>query len=129
MNPQYQKIILVEKDHIDNLNHVNNVIYLKWVQEIAAEHWNLKAPDLLKESYVWVVSSHFITYKKPCFLNDLLTINTHVLNDTKGALWGRSVWFKRGEEITTKAETQWCLIDKNSGKPTRLNSAILSVFE
>lgn len=129
MTPQFQKTILVTKDHIDILNHVNNVIYLKWVQEIAAEHWNVKAPELLKKKYIWVVSSHFISYKKPCFLNDLLTINTQVLDDAKGALWGRSVWIKRGDVTTTEAETQWCLIDKNSGKPTRINAAILSVFK
>ena len=66
----HEKNLIVGAQDIDELNHVNNVIYLKWVQDIAREHWIRAAPDHIKDQLAWVVISHFITYKKPCFLSN-----------------------------------------------------------
>ena len=70
----YEHAILVTAGHLDELNHVNNVTYLQWVQDVAKAHWNLRAPEELKKEYIWVVINHFLEYKKPAFLGEELAV-------------------------------------------------------
>lgn len=60
-NPDvYQEHILVTKNHLDELNHVNNVQYLQWIQDVAQRHWESKATELWLQKYAWVALNHFI---------------------------------------------------------------------
>ena len=68
----FQKIIVVRKEHLDQLSHVNNVVWLKWGQDMTEAHWKSKTTPVIEEMYFWVVLNHFIEYKRPVFLhNDL----------------------------------------------------------
>lgn len=126
---QYFLNLIVDKDAIDSLGHVNNVVYLKWAQDIAAAHWNERASEAIKERYFWVVSSHFIEYKRPSFEGDEVKLYTHVLDDAKGATWGRKVWMECDGKLLATVTSQWCLMDKLSQKPTRITIEILRLFE
>jgi acyl-CoA thioester hydrolase len=74
----YQHQIQVEATDIDELNHVNNIVYLRYVQEVAQAHWLATASKKLQEQMSWVARRHEIDYLKQAFLGDSLLIKTWV---------------------------------------------------
>ena len=108
---QFEMIEEVLPKHIDGLNHVNNVQYLYWVQEVAKAHWNQLTTNLSVVEGVWVVRNHFIEYKKPAFLGDRLLIQTQVKN-IRGPLSEREVWIKNADtnKLLAHCTTSWCYI-------------------
>ncbi len=124
----YSRTITVLPEHLDELNHVNNVVYLQWVQDIAKEHWFSKASEDINSDYFWVVVKHELEYKKPAFLNDEIEVTTFVEN-FKGALSIRCVEFKKGNELIVSARSQWCLIGKKDQKPKRVPREFFTLFQ
>ena len=55
---------MVEAD-IDTMGHVNNIVYLRWVQKVATAHWNAAATEQQKNDYAWVVLRHEIDLSAP----------------------------------------------------------------
>ncbi|MFT4737031.1 MAG: acyl-CoA thioester hydrolase [Cyclobacteriaceae bacterium] len=125
----YENGLQVIEAHLDDLMHVNNVMYVQWIQDIAAEHWRQCAPPELQSSVYWVVVRHEINYRLPCRLGDQLTIKTETPPDFEGAKWDRFVWIHRADgQVAVEAKTTWCLIDRSRHKPMRITKNILSVF-
>ncbi|MGH9439780.1 MAG: acyl-CoA thioesterase, partial [Terriglobia bacterium] len=75
--------ISVSAADIDQIGHVNNVSYLRWVQDAAVAHWRAAAPAADQEKLLWVVLRHEIDYKQPAFLGDQLTARTWVGHATR----------------------------------------------
>lgn len=123
----YEHKIEVTKDDIDDLGHVNNVVYLRWVQEVASAHWDQAAPAALKTKYAWVVLRHEIDYKNPGFLSDDIHGFTWV-GGHSGAKFDRYVSIQCGEKILAEAKTTWCLLDGKSFKPIRIPDEILKLL-
>ncbi len=123
----FEHQILVEEHHLDDLNHVNNVVYLQWVQDVAAAHWNLKATDQMKTDYIWVVLNHYLEYKRPALLGETLTVRTYVQN-YNGPKSERHVQILRGETLLVQAKTTWCLLDKSSQRPKRVPQEFAEIF-
>ena len=126
MKKSYKKEIIVVKDDLDALNHVNNVRYIQWIQDISIEHWFRVSKNKLSKQYIWVVASHFVEYKRSAALNDKLTIETYV-EKFEGSLSCRVVIISNAEtdKINVKALTKWCLIDPKSKRPIRVPDEIL----
>lgn len=120
----YQHKIKVTADDIDELGHVNNVVYVRWVQEVAAAHWEHSAPSPLKTKYAWVVLRHEVDYKNPGFLNDEITGLTWV-GEHNGARFDRFVKIQSAEKVLAEAKTTWCLLDAKTFKPIRIPEEIL----
>lgn len=121
--------IVVGVQDIDELNHVNNVVYLRWVQEAAAAHWNAIAEDELKNKYAWVVLRHEIDYKKPAILGDTVVAETWV-SSCEGVRSVRHVKMtnlKTGD-LLAEAKTMWCLLDSATKRPKRIEEDITSIF-
>lgn len=125
----FTKIIQVQEDDLDNLNHVNNVRYLQWIQDIAKEHWHAKAPKEIYETSIWVVKSHFIEYKKAAFLGDQIEVKTYI-EKSKGALSIRMVEMSEvhTKELLLKSKTEWVLIDAHTQRPIRVSEEIIAIF-
>lgn len=123
----YSKAITVSSEHLDELNHVNNVVYLQWVQDIAKEHWFSLAEKPFTDDHFWVVVKHELEYKKQAFLNDVITITTYV-ESFKGPFSIRCVEFKRGDELLVKTKSNWCLIDRKTEKPKRVPEEVFELF-
>ncbi len=126
---KHSKTITVLPEHLDELQHVNNVTYVAWIQEISAEHWGNAATEEMKKKYYWVVRNHNITYHQQAFLNDEISIETYILHN-KGPLSTRFVEMTRrktGQRLVT-SETQWCLLHSESMKPLRVTDDIVSLF-
>ncbi|WP_228410862.1 acyl-CoA thioesterase [Chryseobacterium taklimakanense] len=76
----HSKIIEVDEGHLDEFNHVNNVQYVQWVEEIAKEHWELVKADTPYPNDFWVMADHHIQYKKQVYKGDDLKILTYPQN-------------------------------------------------
>ncbi len=123
----YQHSLKVTSHHLDHLNHVNNAVYLDWVQEVAYLHWNLLATQEIKDASIWMVLRHEIDYLRQAYLNDEITIHTWI-EDSAGVKSTRMVHMYRGDELLTKSKTTFCLLDKNTQKPKRISQEILTLF-
>ena len=125
-NP-FQIDFAVGADDIDDMGHVNNVVYVRWVQEVAAAHWNHAAPLSLREKYAWVVLRHEIDYKNPAFLKDNITGRTWV-GDYHGARFDRFVTITRDAVVLAEAKTTWCLLDAFRMRPIRIPPEIIDLL-
>ena len=123
----YQHKIKVTGDDIDDLGHVNNVVYVRWVQDVAAAHWEHAAPAALKAKYAWVVLRHEIDYKNPAFLKDEITGFTWV-GEHHGARFDRFVRIQCEGRVLAEAKTSWCLLDAKTFRPIRIPHEILELL-
>lgn len=127
--PKFRHSIQVRPEDIDALGHVNNVVYLRWVQEVATSHWMQAAPEELQNRYLWVVLRHEIDYVKPAFLIDDIIGYTWV-GEHHGAKFERfvSIYRAETEELLAEAKTMWCLLDAKTIRPKRIEQDVLSIL-
>jgi acyl-CoA thioester hydrolase len=120
-------LIVTEKD-LDALNHVNNVTYLQWVQNVAEKHWSVIGNADIDNKYVWVVIRHEIDYFLPAMLQDEITVTTYI-GESYGVKSERFVEIKKADKMLVKAKTIWCLLDKNTMKPVKVPSEIMAILQ
>ena len=114
---------------IDALGHVNNVVYLRWVQEAAEAHWNSLTSITERTELAWVVIRHEIDYYQSTKLTDELYALTWV-ESSDGVKSIRNVEiFNQSEKLLAKARTTWCLIDAKTQRPKRISEEIKTLFE
>lgn len=111
----YQKEIKITKDYIDQNNHVNNVQYVHWVEEIATEHWNSVKDETEYSEFVWMLVDHHIQYKKQVYLNDTIIIKTYP-KAPEGIRQPRKVEFYCNGKLVVDSDTLWVLIDMKTQK-------------
>ena len=124
----FTKKHIVTKNEIDNLNHVNNVVYLQWINDISMQHWLKLSNVAINKKYTWVVLRHEIDYLKPVFLNDEITIKTWV-KTLEGVKSIRKVEIYKGALLLAKSQTTWCLLDAKTHKITRITPEIETIFK
>lgn len=127
---QYAKQITVSSKDLDQLDHVNNVRYLDWVQEIAEEHWQVASKNQWKNEFIWVVRKHEIVYYASAILNDTLQLETYI-KENNGPISTRIVVFKNNKtgKLLVKSSTDWCLLNKKNFRPKRIPNAISELFK
>ena len=124
---KFSHSFLVSSDDIDVQGHVNNVAYLKWIQDVAVAHWNHSATSGQLEKYSWLVVRHEIDYKKPAFENDEITATTWV-GEWTAVTCERFTEVKRGEDLLVKGRTVWCMVDRDSLRPSRISKDLVDRF-
>src|ERR1044071_9603752 len=125
----FEMTLSVMSGDIDEQNHVNNTVYLRWVQEVATAHWQAIASSEVQEGIAWVVLRHEIDYKAPASLGDDLVLRTWVGKATR-------LTFERFTEILrssdrqllSKARTLWCPINAKIGRPVRVPPQVREQF-
>jgi acyl-CoA thioester hydrolase len=121
--------ITVTAADIDELGHVNNVIYLRWVQDAAVAHWRARASANDQEALLWVVVRHEIDYKRPAFLNEEVIARTWVGTATRRAFERYTQLLRASDQrILAQARTLWCPIDSKTGKPTDVSAEVRERF-
>ena len=124
----HQIKLKVQKGDIDVLNHVNNVVYLQWVNDISEIHWGILSNEEINSKYFWVAIRHEIDYINQAVLGEEITIYTWI-GKTGGVRSVRNVHIYRNETLLAKTKTTWCLVDKITNKPTRIQQDILNILE
>jgi acyl-CoA thioester hydrolase len=114
---------------LDAMQHVNNVRYLQWVQDISEAHWTKAAKPEWLALYKWVAINHFIEYKKPAFLGEQIQIKTHVDQHT-GVKSNRLVraFNANTGELLMQSSSWWCMIDATTLKPARIPQEVTKAF-
>ncbi|KAA1247527.1 thioesterase family protein [Aquimarina sp. RZ0] len=125
----FESQIIVPASAIDDINHVNNVQYLQWVQDIAKEHWEEKTSQKMRDTYVWVVLSHFIEYYHPAFEGDQITLQTWI-DHYRGVKSERhtKIINTYTKKVIVSAKTSWCLLYKETLRPARITDEIVTLF-
>ena len=126
---RFEILKTVTKGDLDELNHVNNIRYVSWVNDIAQLHWKNNATKRIRNNYYWVLLSHFIEYKSPAFLNDTIKLETYVIK-SEGVTSSRIVEMYNNQtlKLLAKSETKWCLMAVNTNRPTRITKEIINLF-
>ncbi|MEY2538127.1 MAG: acyl-CoA thioester hydrolase [Verrucomicrobiota bacterium] len=128
-SPIFEITVSVLPADIDGQNHVNNTVYLRWVQDVATAHWEAIAPAEALETIGWVVLRHEIDYKAPAMSGDDILLRTWVGKATR-------LTFERFTEIRRKtdgqllssARTLWCPINTKTGRPMRVSEKVRGQF-
>lgn len=120
--------IAVAPDDIDELGHVNNTVYLRWVQDVATAHWRAVAAPADKDRYIWVVTRHEIDYLRPTLPGETVTLTTWV-GTPKGARFDRHVLVSGADgKPRVRAMTVWALIEAASGRVVRVPAEVAAPF-
>jgi len=114
---------------IDQLGHVNNIVYLHWVQDVAVEHWYAAATEQQKALYLWVVAKHEIEYKRPAVLGDVLLVRTWVGKATHRLFTRHTEVCRRSDhKLIARAVSLWAPIDPTSKRPVRPGPDVYEMF-
>ncbi|MEM9363330.1 MAG: acyl-ACP thioesterase domain-containing protein [Bacteroidota bacterium] len=126
----YEKTLTVNPNDLDELNHVNNIRYIDWVQQISKEHWEKATTPEIRNELIWVVRKHEVNYFKSAILEDVLLLKTHVAKN-KGPVSTRivEIWHNKTNVLLVKASTDWCLLDASTFRPKRVPEDIATLFE
>lgn len=119
--------VAISPDDIDHMGHVNNAVYLKWVQAAVVAHWQRFAPADAVASHLWVAVKHEITYRRPAFLDDTI-IATVVVESVHGARAFYNTLIRRGEEVLAEVKSSWCCLDAATKQPMRIAREIIRNF-
>lgn len=125
----YELAIDVQPADIDQLGHVNNVTYVRWVQDAAVAHWQARAAPEDQERVFWVVLRHEIDYKQPARLGDGIQARTWVGAATR-VTFERFTELRRAGDcvLLAKARTLWCPIDARTRRPVSVSAAVRERF-
>jgi len=121
MSLVFEKEIQVTEQHIDANNHVNNVQYVHWVEEIAGEHWDFVKLKTDFPDDIWMLLDHHIQYKKQVYLGDVIKIKTYP-QSPDGIRQPRKVEFYCNGQLVVDSLTLWVFIDKETKRVKRLGS-------
>lgn len=125
----YELQITVQASDIDKLGHVNNVVYLQWVQTAATTHWYATATAQQKAAYLWVVAKHEIEYKRPAMEGDVLLIRTWVGKATHRLFTRHTeVLRKTDGKLVAKAVSLWAPVDFESKTPVKPSQDVYDMF-
>ena len=121
--------VSVLPEDIDDQNHVNNTVYLRWVQEVASVHWRAVASENAQESIGWVVLRHEIDYKAPACVDNEVVLRTWVGKATRLTFERFTEIRRRGDgQLLSQARTLWCPINSQSGRPVRVPAEVRTQF-
>ncbi len=126
---RFELTITAVADDIDELGHVNNAAWVRWIQDVATAHWRALADPRDDEAYLWVVTRHEIDYLRAVGPGETVTGRTWVADAPKGARFDRHVEFVGADgKVRVRAVTTWAIIDRASGRPVRVPGAIAARF-
>ncbi len=123
----YEYPVNVLSEDIDFMGHVNNAVYLKWVQAAVIDYWQRVAPPEAVAQHLWVALKHEISYRRPAFLEDGIIAEV-IAESAQGARTFFSTLFKRGDEVLAEVKSSWCCLDAATKRPARLAKDVLARF-
>ena len=127
--PLFSLRIAAAPGDIDELGHVNNAAFVRWIQDVATAHWRAAAGAAHVDAYVWVVTRHEIDYLRPVLPGETVIARTWVGEAPKGARFDRHVEIVGDDGVVrARAKTTWAMLDKASGRPLRVPQEVAGRF-
>src|ERR1051325_3442499 len=129
--PIFRDEIIVPSSAIDANGHVNNVVFVQWMQEVATRHFHLTgcAEAMRSAGATWVVRSHTIEYLAPAFAGDRLQVSTWVVNFSRVRSLRRYQFARASSgKLLVRGETDWVLVNAATGRPCSIPESIRRAF-
>ncbi|MEP9358550.1 acyl-CoA thioesterase [Sphingomonas sp. KR3-1] len=125
----YTAQITAGPEDIDELGHVNNAVWVKWIQDVAVAHWYAVAAPEHSEAYMWVVTRHEIDYRGNVVAGETVTGETWVPEPPRGARFDRYMKFTGADgKVRVEAKTTWAIIDRATGRLIRVPPEVAAPF-
>lgn len=116
-------------EDIDELGHVNNAVWVRWIQDVATGHWFAAARPQDRDAYVWMVTRHEIDYRGNISAGETVTAETYIPAPPRGARFDRRVDFRNAAgKVVVSANTTWAMIEKATGRPRPIKPEIAEPF-
>lgn len=129
MIPSFTRSFIAEARHIDEMGHVNNAVWVQWIQDMATAHWDAAARPEDREQYVWLVVRHEIDYRGNIDLGQSVEGTTWIEGGARGAKSLRRVDFRDAAgRVIVSAATTWAMLDRTSGRPARVRPEVIAPF-
>ena len=114
---------------IDANGHVNNVVYVRWIQDMATSHWDARQPAAEQSNWAWIVLRHEIDYRRALMPGETATARTWVAEAPEGPRFDRFVRIDGPDgAMCAQARTVWCMIEQATGRPKRVTPEIVARF-
>jgi acyl-CoA thioester hydrolase len=127
--PTFEMTLTALPEHIDELGHVNNAVWVQWMEQVAVAHWRRVASPAHQDAYFWVVVRHEIDYLRPAFAGDMITARTWAGEKPQGARYDRHMEFVGDDgKPRVRALSWWAIIDKALGRPIRVPAEVVAPF-
>jgi acyl-CoA thioester hydrolase len=130
-NRIYRYEFTVPESAVDMNGHVNNVVYVQWMQDVAVKHSGAVGGTRVMhaDGGTWVVHSHTIEYLSPAFANEELVALTWVANFRKVRSVRRHKFLRKSDnKLLARGETEWVFVDAESGRPRMIPDEIMQLF-
>lgn len=129
MTITFTRTLVAEPQHIDELGHVNNSVWVQWIQEMATAHWDAAARPQDRAAFFWVVVRHEIDYRGNISQGESVTAETWIEGPAQGAKSLRRVEFTNASgKCLVSAATTWAMLDRATGRLARVRPEILAAF-
>jgi acyl-CoA thioester hydrolase len=127
--PPFEMTFDVVAGDIDGRGHVNNVVYVRWVNDAAIAHWTRGATEAQRAELAWVLMRHEIDYKDAALPGDRVVARTWV-GAAEGLSFERHVELlrERDRKLLARSRTFWCPVDARTGRPRRVPAEVREAF-
>ncbi|MEY8702165.1 acyl-CoA thioesterase [Francisella philomiragia] len=135
MNQQLKYFVYETKvlpEHIDPNNHLNNIVYLQWMQDIAIAHVKSNGVFDITEAngLTWFAKKHTIEYLAQGFLDDDIVVITWVESMTKISTFRKyHIYRKSDKTLLCKADTLWVMVNAQKGRPAKIPTELVEIFD
>ena len=129
--PIYPYEFTIQNEAVDENGHVNNVMYVQWMQDAAVRHYEAMGGRQLTQEIgaTWVVRSHTIVYLSPAFAGERIKVLTWVVNIRRVRSLRRYRFIRaKANQVLVYGETDWVFVDANSGSPRAIPPEVASLF-
>jgi acyl-CoA thioester hydrolase len=129
MGKPFEMSFTARPGDIDVMGHVNNAVWVRWMEEIATAHWMSLAPADNIARHAWVVTRHEIDYKGNVGPGESVLARTFVDEPPRGARFDRRVDFHGPDgKLKVSARTSWAMIDLATGRLARIPADLAAIF-
>ncbi|APR51213.1 acyl-CoA thioesterase [Sphingomonas koreensis] len=126
---RFTRTITAGPDDIDELGHVNNAVWVRWIQDVAVAHWHAVAAPEHHDAYIWVVTRHEIDYRGNVSEGETVTAETWVPDPPRGARFDRHMRFTGADgKVKVEAVSTWAMLDRATGRLVRVRDEIAAPF-
>lgn len=128
-SPSFSMRFTALPEHIDIYDHVNNAVWVRWMEEVATAHWDQIAPPEHREAYAWLVTRHEIDYRGNIREGEQCEATTEIGKAPSGARFERRTTFRNLDgKLLVSAVTSWAMIDRTTGRLTRVPRDVAAQF-
>ena len=125
----FEMRITASEADTDELGHVNNAVWVRWIQEVATTHWEMVAPLEHQAAYFWVVTRHEIDYLRAVLPGETVTVRTWIPDPPRGARFDRHIEFLGADgKARVRAKSTWAMVERATGRALRVPAAVAAPF-